>query len=390
MVCASLEKFATDEIIVRVETGEGNPRFLTYRASEPVFKPPRTLDFMLTAMCQFASARGQDLFIDGDVTTSQLANCDEFIQIWSNWRPDIYKPIRMACRNEVKPTGPVNDHAVIPFSNGVDSTFSFIAHREKLIGHLAKEIDFGFIVEGFDIALGNKTAIDVTLKNARETLSHYDIPCVAIATNWKNDFCPNWSFGFNAGVCSILQLFSPTHGYGIFSNDHSYKEELLVGSYGSHMVTNHLLGSQNFPIISTGGTHTRLERVREIGKHGFLADRLRVCYQDHAAGVNCGHCEKCIRTQLEMQACGIPTDAVFPSSYALDDLKRVRAGLISTPIFLEDILKHLNRDHSHYSEIEAVYFRELAKFKPQSRSIGNLALRRLTNPLRKIYRRMGR
>jgi hypothetical protein len=55
----------------------------------------QTLDFILVALSHYASALDCDLHIRGAVTRSQLENIEEFIQIWSVWKPGRFHRINI-------------------------------------------------------------------------------------------------------------------------------------------------------------------------------------------------------------------------------------------------------------------------------------------------------
>jgi hypothetical protein len=49
---------------------------------------------------------------------------------------------------------------------------------------------------------------------------------------------------------------------------------------------------------------TRLEKIRRISTEPLVQRNLRVCWQNVAGSLNCGRCEKCVRTMLSLDICG--------------------------------------------------------------------------------------
>jgi hypothetical protein len=73
----------------------------------------------------------------------------------------------------------------------------------------------------------------------------------------------------------------------------------------------------------------RIEKVRAIAATEPAAfRRLRVCVRQDSEGLNCGHCFKCVRTQMELRVAGV-SDLVapFPHPPDLEQLKLARFGV---------------------------------------------------------------
>jgi hypothetical protein len=84
--------------------------------------------------------------------------------------------------------------------------------------------------------------------------------------------------------------------------------------------------------------------LRLLADHPALVDALRVCYQEGAEGANCGHCEKCVRTQLELRVLGLPTTAASPSPMTPDDLEAATVTNATVLMHFEDILARMRTD----------------------------------------------
>jgi hypothetical protein len=362
---AWIEEQDATTLLVRTET-DGRSKDLFFRSDRAVWRSKfETLDFVLVALSHYASAAGRYLHIRGAVARSQVDHVEEFIQIWSRWRPDLFKRIAISACEYVDVSPGRDMPAAIAYSGGVDASFSLVAHQEKLLGHLSKQVGIGVMAVGWDIKHGDDSARSSALAKARESLNSFGVDCVSIATNWQPDFCPNWILGFNIGVSSVLQTLSNQCSHGIIAGDLAYSEELGIGPHGSHTVVNHLLGSARFPIISTGGTHSRLERVAVLSKYPTLMKNLRVCWQDNADGGNCGVCEKCVRTQLELIANGVDPSICFPGRVTADALSNVHTGSFAGELFWEEILARFPRDHELYPTLCEVVARERAKYRPK-------------------------
>jgi hypothetical protein len=79
----------------------------------------------------------------------------------------------------------------------------------------------------------------------------------------------------------------------------SYDNKALI-PWGSHPVTDPLLGSRQTKIIHYGSEYRRTEKITFLAKHKIALDNLHVCYAEQS-GKNCGKCEKCLRTMVALE-----------------------------------------------------------------------------------------
>jgi hypothetical protein len=83
---------------------------------------------------------------------------------------------------------------------------------------------------------------------------------------------------------------------------------------GSHAAVDGLFSSQRVTVLHDGARFTRLDKVRELALWPTALAALRVCPEPQHGHANCGRCEKCLRTRLELLAAGVDqTAALGPS-----------------------------------------------------------------------------
>lgn len=83
---------------------------------------------------------------------------------------------------------------------------------------------------------------------------------------------------------------------------------------GSHPAVDGLFSSQRVTIIHDGVRFNRLDKVRDLASWPTALAALRVCPEGRGTAANCGRCEKCLRTRLELLAAGVDeTAALGPS-----------------------------------------------------------------------------
>ncbi len=345
---ARLAQASESRISVAVEGPRGTGGTLDLVSPDPVWGTlPPNHDFVAVSLVQYAASEGCDLHVEGPVTSAQLERLDELQTIWSVWRPDEFQRISLSAEEEVPLPDPGDrGGAVMGFSGGVDAGFALAAHASGTLGRMSRTVDLGVLVVGWDLKHGDQQALDRARASARRALDEYGVRLAVVSTNWQQEFCNAWFMSFNSGLMSILHTFSASCSAAIHATDHSYRLELRMPPYGSNMAVNHLLGNPWFPVVSTGGTHRRVERVEFLRDHPVLLEELRVCYQADAGGTNCGHCEKCVRTQLELRAVGLSAQAsgAFPSPMTVADLRNATVGNPTVLMHFEDILERLDTD----------------------------------------------
>jgi hypothetical protein len=361
VIRAEPQTLSSTELVVDVRHDDRPARPLLFRSPDPLWtNPPSTLDFAAIALAQYAAAHGEDLHLVGPVTAALLDNLDEYLQIWSVWRPAKFARVHIHADEEVsEPALAGRRGAVMGFSGGVDAAFALAAHSSRAVGRLSRQIELGVLVLGWDIRPGDDEAARTAADSVRQSLAAYGSDCAVVSTNWQQDFCPAWFMMFNAGLTSILRTLSDQYSSIVHATDKNYAQEFRQGPYGSSMAINHLLGTPGFPVVSTGGTHRRLERVAFLGDHPQLLDRLRVCFAPDAAGANCGRCEKCVRTQLELMAAGVHS-AAFPEPLTQEMLDRVQARNPRVIPHYVDVLAHLPAGDPWRARVEAWITRERA------------------------------
>ena len=112
---------------------------------------------------------------------------------------------------------------------------------------------------------------------------------------------------------------------------------------GSHPAVDGLFSSQRLTVIHDGSRFSRLEKVRDLASWPTALSALRVCPGNGGDQPNCGRCEKCLRTRLELLAAGVEETAAFGPSLTAVELwdKAVPQPIGDRAIRYEDLLPPL-------------------------------------------------
>jgi len=297
-------------------------------------------DFVALALVFLAMRRHWDLHIDGRVSRQLLINLDELMAAWHMWMPAAYTPIRITASEEVDDVATADRSAVCAFSGGVDATFALIRHWQAS-GRSHCPLVAAVLVHGFDIHVEQQAGFAMARQNAEAMVGAIGVPLAVVRTNWRQAVSEDWEQDFGAGLAACLSLFSSVASIGLLGSDEDYAHFVLP--WGSNPITNHLLSSGSFRLITEGGGFTRTQKVAEISKVPAVAERLRVCWQGPQTGRNCGVCEKCMRTKLNFLAVGGEIPLGLGEAPSVKDILGILARNKVQVSYLVDIAEHARR-----------------------------------------------
>ena len=208
--------------------------------------------------------------------------------------------------------------AVSFLSGGVDGLHMLMRNRQLYRRDDPAYIRDVLFIHGFDIG---KRARDSEIQRYQEALRRLApvavemgvrvLPC---RTNLRHlpskpDF---WTYRHNgAALAAVGHAALPSPAFLFIAASHHLSKPVPMGSHPS---VDHLLSSQSIQVIHDGSRFTRLEKVRELANWPTGLAALRVCPESPGGKINCGRCEKCLRTRLELLAVGVEeTAALGPS-----------------------------------------------------------------------------
>lgn len=315
--------------------------------------PSRSDHFALAAL--FPAMRSFDnCVIHGEVSRPLLENLSELNAIWQVWRPEKYHQVRWeADKVAEKPLGGRRSGHVLAFSGGVDASATLKQHTSEQLGWRKQNIAAALIVHGFDIPTSDMQGFKAACGKAERITSSVGVPLISARANLR-ELPDDWEDAFGAKLASILHIFNETFEGAIFSSDEPYAFPKLP--WGSNPVSNHLLGTWLFPVRTFGAELTRLEKVKLISAWEASVNNIRVCWEGSVPGENCGSCEKCVRTQLELAAFEITPRGNFNVNLAPGMVAKIRPRNEVQLSYLTEIL-----DYSDRNNLSAWWTEELRK-----------------------------
>ncbi|BCM93133.1 hypothetical protein IAD21_05021 [Abditibacteriota bacterium] len=274
-----------------------------------------------------AMMRGANLRVHAPLSPSFLRNIEELQALWSCWHRDFHL-ISIEVDSESESTIQASQRAISMFSGGVDSCYTVWRHTQNRCGRRALPLQTALMLHGSEIPLENTELFERARQRSQNMLSAVGVELVPLATN-SLSVMPGvhrlrW---FSTMLTSSLLLFQESHTTGLVPSSLAYNELVLP----------HTLTPLNIPLYSTGrfaieydgAAFMRTKKMSEIVEWPEVLENLRVCNRPDSADVNCGRCEKCVRTILTLRIIGIQDPPCFPNTLSDADIEHIRMSGIA-------------------------------------------------------------
>lgn len=267
----------------------------------------------------------RDVLVEGRVSPSLLSNLENYMAVWQAWTPDQYQPVEIRAREEAEAPPPTGEGlTIVPFSCGVDSSFTLYRHRLGLVGRRTRRIAAAMVMHGFDIWLDRENAKNMyegLLRDARVMVESMGVECIPVAGNF-HELPTVWAHSLGTHLVGGLRLLAGGFGAAMVPNDVPYTR--LDIPWGSHPLSNPYLAGRQFNVIDDGGEFPRFEKIRLLAQWPEAMRHLRVCFENQGTHANCCRCEKCIRTILGFRAAGVELPPAFAKDVSNRQIRRKR------------------------------------------------------------------
>jgi hypothetical protein len=306
-------------------------------------------DAFLTACFPLAAVHGERrVRIDGRPCPMLIEGLRTAHAWWASWggMPTPAPPIETLPRRHGDAfAGPRRAAACL--SGGVDGLHMLMRNRQ-----LYREDDPAYIrdalfVHGFDIG---KRARDpeneryqMALRRLQPVAEEAGLRLISCQTNLRH--LPTkpgfWTYRHHgAALAAVGHTATRQPAYLYIAGTFDVANPVPMGS---HPAVDTLFSSQRLQIIHDCARFTRLEKVRDLVRWPKALAALRVCPANVGSEANCGVCEKCLRTRLELLAVGIEETEVFGPSLTPIELwdDEVLGPVGNRPIAYLDLLPPL-------------------------------------------------
>jgi len=191
------------------------------------------------------------------------------------------------------------------FSGGIDSLATLLRNREIYPKDNENSISYGITAYGLEIE--KKEQLSPVETKLDTIADQAGIERITLKTNVRS-LDENWQFWEyqwqGSVLASLAHVFAPSIHLVYIASTIDYRN---LKPYGSHPLIDPVLGSSYMRIVHDGLSMTRLEKVKLVSKYEYALNNLRCCNQVHKYDdeyINCGECEKCMRTMLALHVIG--------------------------------------------------------------------------------------
>ncbi len=223
------------------------------------------------------------------------------------------------------------------FSGGIDSWYSLLVHQEEVT-------DLVWI-SGADIPLENTAHLEKSIDLARRVADRFGKRLVRVRTNMRSftDQFVAWHLYLDSLMQSPALLLQRDFARMYLASALTSEN---LRRYGLDPRVPDLWSSSNLQVVYDFLEVDRLEKTARVAEEPFALQNLRVCWQNPVEGLNCGVCEKCLRTMVNLAAFGALERApVF--NHALD-----------LELVARDFIKDDNQLFNTQMNLEAITRRE--------------------------------
>jgi len=313
------------QLSATIEVPRRDRLFLWYKIPESHQQNvPMTSDHFAVGTIFLLMQTGMDAHVHGQVSPTLIRNLCEFQAAWVALKPSLTAVELCADREQEPSLLPDASRAIMTFSGGVDSCFTAFRHARAAGIRFPRNLRAGAMVHGFDIPLEDGEVFASAAERSRRMLSSLGLELITVATNYR-EVVEGWNYSHGAALASCLRLFGAGFSEGLLAQAYTYRELRSV-STGVNVITDSLLSSDSFRVVSDGATFTRAEKILTMREWPEFLSELRVCWQGPQKDRNCCVCEKCIRNILTFRALGLGLPPCFDQDVSDEQIRTLTPG----------------------------------------------------------------
>jgi hypothetical protein len=253
--------------------------------------------------------QGEDLVIEGSISAQLYQGMHAIMHEVLKWDIGL-QPIKIEA-NALVADPPRPQRSASFFSGGVDSFYTYLKHTTDPIEK--DRIDSFILVNGFDIDRRNTQLWDLTLENIKSIAEADKVELIVVRSNIQGLVEPILLWDYTHGGCLAgVGLFLRGAFHQIYiPSTHSAAEQI---PWGSNLALDGHWSAEGTTFIHDGTEATRIEKViSQIARSPLALEHLRVCFANERGAYNCGKCDKCLRTMINLYVAGVlEKSSTFP------------------------------------------------------------------------------
>ncbi len=275
----------------------------------------------LACLLPLAMTLHEPLQLPMPVDRQMYENAGRLMQIWASWYPE-RQVIPIEAELAVDDTLERAAKTAVFFSGGVDSFFTALHYDLQAADRALSPIDDLITAWGFDIPTDNAHAFDRVRRNVSRVARQLDKESIVVKTNGRETRLSqmSWVSYFGSLLISVGLSLERRYTRILISSAEGRKYQKPIS--GSHPLTDPLHSTTRTAVVLYGEDYDRFERTAFIAHSALAMDTLRVCWKS-TTGVNCGNCDKCLRTMATLDILGyLPMCSTLPAEFDARKLEK--------------------------------------------------------------------
>lgn len=295
-------------------------------------------DAFLSACAPVALRDGEKrLLVEGMVCPRLRDGVAAALQILGSWYHPDQRPPTIEAAGGFHPPRRAAERAGFFASGGADSLYTLWSNRRRYpAGHPASLRDGIFLAShSFPEDPPSERARDIARRgerNLRAIAERTGIRLVTVRSNYgrlTSDIFFVVREAQSASLAAAAHLISRRLTSASIASSFRFCNRILNGS---DPLLDPQFGSASLEILHEGVLFSRAAKIRQMRNWGVALERMFVCFEGPLgeAELNCGRCEKCLRTMTSLEAAGcLERATAFPRRrLTVADLEDVPIGHI--------------------------------------------------------------
>lgn len=173
-------------------------------------------------------------------------------------------------------------------------------------------------VAGYDVRLDEKERLERITESLRDVATRHGVKLIFLRTNLREHpvlGTLSWDRFHGAALAAAGHLLATEISRILISSSFP---KVFFKPWGTSWKTDFLWSSSKLEVVHFGEHLWRLEKLEQIVDEPLVRDHLRICWEHRNHNLNCGECEKCLRTMLGLASMGkLEFYPTFPDAGAL-------------------------------------------------------------------------
>lgn len=246
----------------------------------------------------------EDIEVRGTISPRLAYHLEEYQKLLFYRNSKVVTPVQIKYA-QLKPLQAKPRGVGSTFSGGVDSFYTLWEHLPMNQPIPEFQVTHALFIFGFDIIKKNKQKYTALHTRFSDVLRNLNIELIPLETNINSIIISRMFFPHFYGPILIgtAHVFGKLFNKFYIPNSNDFWQNLNWTS-SSNPGSDPLLSSDTMEIIHHGVVTRRVEKVEALSDWEPFQKNLRVCSQQQVSGqvLNCGRCEKCVRTMIPIYA----------------------------------------------------------------------------------------